>query len=1131
MADDTETVVSAPISTAAWIYVLPKDSKLIEILSILSLMEKSKSVVISPLLLNLTVENDFAPTVKTPITNYGGTIITKITSFLPVCFFFHGTESILTNLENHGDLDSLCKQTRIKFNLQEFVINEKRKIVDMRKICESVGKDPENVLCHVVVGNGFKELLFSGLLIPCIEEHTEIQIGDYSAIKIPLYSATLFEPEETFCIDTYTDFIQDRGFYEPQISEVLFYYIFTSWGMTLRFSNTIELIKAGLKQFIQDAEQTVKLAANKTYHGIPGQKLSPIEKDHLMLVDAVITELTFSYTAEYIDSVYETNQVMNFFEWPIIKTAETHEEKIEQLKKMKLHLSSHIAALVFASNSILYCNKLAYIANNKQAFNSAITQETLLRSIHFCNSLSSLNEDLYNDMRKIIKCETSACKEEKYSAFHLAYICATCPQILSHIVWNLNRMSIYNTNCGNTEIYNHIVNCSSNLCDFCEGKCCQSCINTALVRVNTRLPQISKVTKKEPIVMTMFSRFYADVDILGSFGKKGINEQKDSTKEAQTTPSLDRLKFLTNIYDYCKKNCLIDAVTGEDILSFNNQNEFVNVISGLIQCIEESVSKCITEMRKTQTSKDQIENCLQSFNIDTTPLSLVFSPFFSFTYYKVLLTVLQNLALIIATGYVVDRPCTGTHISKWLMQQYQSLYGAFHNSHFKKGFFNMKTVKIASNVDMEQYIDFALYKIGKYAKTSIQAKLCRLSMQCLRDFRVKNRPFNKPNKNTQNNPFFKKIKQKKNPLSGCLSFLLFKYHENLFPNLKISCLEFWQRILLNNMPKSVDIGNVEDIRAFIKFAFNVTNTYDEIDLLDIQPECILSFVDYYFHNKLLSVLGYRDYLTSLHGLTSKLVPQNPILFPFVLKEHPRFSSVQEYVMHIKKLVGNGLKDPIIASLAKEPNFGNIFTGRSIITFGLMLEKFVSVASRDYFHFGQLGWIAGNGVDRNLNPPSTGLQDFKFMRQKFVIATKLSNIIVKKIKRETVIFDVEIVRTKVLNIIESLTNSVNPELLIISEIMKDRDSKPTMDDMLFYVDGREPLAKSVLCKIEHLTDLNIHDYSLTTLTSIFENSVEEDSAIYDFSELLTEDNGQCTSILKCEELENDNDEPIIKKARL
>lgn len=168
----------------------------------------------------------------------------------------------------------------------------------------------------------------------------------------------------------------------------------------------------------------------------------------------------------------------------------------------------------------------------------------------------------------------------------------------------------------------------------------------------------------------------------------------------------------------------------------------------------------------------------------------------------------------------------------------------------QKGFLNTRTVKVASNVDMEQILDCDLYKSGKYVKTTIQAKLCRLSMQCLRDFRIKNRPFNKSSKTAHNNPYFKKnVKHKKNPLSGCISFLLFKYHDKLFPNVKISCLELWQRFLLNNVPKTLDIGNPEEVKTFIKFAFSITNTYDEIDIIDIQPECLSTFIDCYFHNK------------------------------------------------------------------------------------------------------------------------------------------------------------------------------------------------------------------------------------------------------------------------------------------
>ena len=99
----------------------------------------------------------------------------------------------------------------------------------------------------------------------------------------------------------------------------------------------------------------------------------------------------------------------------------------------------------------------------------------------------------------------------------------------------------------------------------------------------------------------MFSRFYADVDVLGSFGKKGVNESKDPMKEAQTTPSLDRFKFLGMIHDYCKKNNLIDAITGEDNLNFKSQNDFVNMINDLMYFRNEKNADIQRTNRKLST--------------------------------------------------------------------------------------------------------------------------------------------------------------------------------------------------------------------------------------------------------------------------------------------------------------------------------------------------------------------------------------------------------------------------------------------------------------------------------------------------------------------------------------------------
>lgn len=1128
MNDDTEISVSTITAPAAWIYALPKNKELIEILSVLSLSDKSTPIVISPLLIGLTVEQDFITTVKVPISSYNSIVITKITSYYPTCFFFHGTDEIIALTEDHGNLQKICEDARVKFNIQQFMPSQTKIETNIENLCKAIGKNSNDVMLHITFTNGVKELLFTGCLIPCIEEQTSIQIGDLDCIKIPLYSSTVFESEEQqtdVLSDRYSDFLKNNGFYNIKLSETLYYYIFKSWGTALRFDDTIELIKAGLKQFTQDTLQTVKLAQYKKYVGLTNQKLTNVEKDHLMLTDAIITELGFSYAAEYWDSIYESHSNMIFTEWPIIKNCGSHEKRMEKIREFKLQLSSHVAANIFASNSSWYCTKLGYIQTVKQP-NVTITHELLLKSIHFCNGLASINEDYYTDAKKLIKIEQPS-KDEKYNVYHLAYICSTCPQLLSDIVWNLNRMNIYNFGNGATEMYNYIVNCSSNMCEYCNGTTCQSCIGTAFMRVANRFPNIPRQIKKEPIVITMFSRYFAEVDILGSFGKKHSNEQKEISKETSNIPTLDRMKFISLIIDYCKKNSWIDSVSGEDSLNFKNKKDFVTIMTSLTQCIDDAVSKFVNEMRKTQTSREQIENAIQSFNVETTPYAMAFSPLLTYSYYRVMLMILQNLALIVATAHVVDRPCTNAVISKWLSQQYQTIYGSFHNSHFKKGFLNMKTIKLQSNVEMEQMLDFNLYKSGKYAKASIQAKLCKLSVQSFRDIRIKNRPINVTRK-SHNNIYFKRGNwQKKNPINGCLSFLLFKYHDKLFPDNNMSCLEIWQKIFNNSLPKTVNIGSMEEFDSFLKCVIMITDDYEENDVVDIQPESLLSFIECMFHNKFLTAVGYKEYISSLHGLITNIVPQTYSQFPILLKEKPKFNSIQEYLMHFKKMKIEGVPPPCISSLTKEPNFCNIFIQRSLVTFGLMIEKFTSLASKEVFQFGQFGFISGNGVDRHLNPSSINSQDYRYLRYKFLIATKLADVINKKSKRENIMFESESIKSRVMNIIENVGSNLNPELLIISEVMKDRYEKPALDDLLFYVDEQQHLAISIMSKIDFLLENNVVDFSINHLQAFF----KEDSntqVMYDFSKLLADEEIITTLNQQTTEIE---DEPVTKKCRL
>nr|WEG68789.1 single-stranded DNA-binding protein [Mastomys natalensis cytomegalovirus 1]WEG68925.1 single-stranded DNA-binding protein [Mastomys natalensis cytomegalovirus 1]WEG71153.1 single-stranded DNA-binding protein [Mastomys natalensis cytomegalovirus 1] len=1117
----------APVAPAGWLFFTKKSRDISEILSVLSLCDKETSVVIAPLLIDLTVDRDFSPTVRTPMTTYEGGVLTKVTSFCPFAFIFHNTSDILEYVEDHGDVKTLCEEARRRFNVQSFVPLADKRQTDVNALCERLGINPTENIGHVVCGNGMKELLYFGHLIPCVEEATHVQVGSSDAVKVPLYPSTLFvgdggrTEEAASAVNNDEPFVVENGFYVQELSECLFYFVFTAWGQSLRVVETQRLIDAGLQQFVNDTQQNVKLAPFKKYHGYGSQKLSAVERDQLMVVDAVCAELAFSYASVYFDSVYDAGPCNVFSEWPVVKAAKDHNELMDKLYEFQMHLSTHIAALVFSSNSILYQTRIVFIQNTSKSTSTPSAQESLLKSIRFFNGFTGLSEDILTDSKKSVRFEGSVGRDDKYSPYHLAFFCGTSPQLVSAILWFFNRMAVYSTGVtGGDTIYQHIVNSTGNLCTACGGRCCQTCYVTAFVRMASRLPAIPKQIKKEPMVVSLLSRAFCDADVMGNYGRKyGVEarenidgprvEESGATSAAGLSfVAVDRMKYLGQIMDYCKKNSLIDAVTGEDIVSIRSKRDFVTTISALNSMIDDCVHRFTMDVRRSGHGREEIAGSTQSFNLDLNPYAMSFSPILSFSYYRTVFSVIQNLALINAISYVVDNPLTSSQISRWLNQHFQSICGAFGNTPLKKGFLNVKDIKNQKSVEFEKLMDFkSFFESGRYHKVSMEIKSCKMSVQTLRSCRIKNRPISKVGKSTQVNVFFKRgAVQRKNPVKGCLSFLLHKCHEKIFSGCGMSCLEFWQRVFQNSLPKTVDVGKLEDFDMLVKFLLSVTDEYDENDVIDAQPDCIVNYVENRFHNKFLGMFGFRDYISTVQGLTTRLTAQNHMHFPYLLKSSPKFSSMGEYVIFFKKMKLDGTKAPLVSTVSKESVLKNVFESRSLISVGFAIEKFTStMTTRDVFQFGQIGYFVGGGVERSLNVGSMGNQDFRFMRHRHVLATKMTDVIIRRSRRESILYDADIIRSRVLSALDASAVEGDPELLAIVEIMHGRDGEaPEFDDILFYVDHQEYIATALHEKIQTLVDRGTTDFSLQSLRETLVPSVDagqrELGETYDFSSL-------------------------------
>ncbi|AAK57106.1 T57 [Tupaiid betaherpesvirus 1] len=1119
MEDDLNTL--APLGPAAWLFVCPRQDEWCDVLAALSLCDRSSSVAIAPLLVDLTVDRDFQVAVRTPISRYEGGVLTKVTSMWPAAFVFHNAEAIVSRTEDHGDVGGLCAEARARFGVASYRAEAERADTDFTELWAALGVDGARVVMYAVVGYGLKELLYAGQLVPCVEEARTVLLGAVEAFKLPLYPATLFADGDATAdgaaavgLRSRTPFVDRRGLYVSALSEALFYYVFTALGQALRFGHTEHLIDEGMKQFLQDTQNSVKLAPQKRYYGYLSQKLTPGERDQLLLCDAIACELAFSFASVYFDSAYEPAPLMNYSEWPLVRAAEGHADLLRRLSELKLHLSAHVGALVFSGNSVLYQTRIAFFSAANKVPAGGTAQDGLLKAVQFCNGLTCLTEDALNDACRTVKFEGpgggGGGRDEQFTPQHLAWACATSPHLMSDLVWYLNRLAIYNTGQnGGSALYEHLVHCAVNLCPACRGRCCQSCYQTAFVRIQTRLPPLPKQLKREPFVLTLFSRFLCDVDVLGTFGKRYAGDAKEpSAASLAAAPgearkvgdeaglgaggggpggrlgvNVDRLKYFNQILDYCKRNSLIDPSTGEDTLAVRGRADFMSALSGLNRCVDEAAMALVSEVRM-KSNRDEVAGATQAFNLDLNPYAVAFSPLLAHQYYRAFFLIVQNLALVSASSYVVDNPLTVSSLSRWLLQHFQSICGAFASNSARKGLLFTKDAKCSKSVEFERFMDFALYAAsGRHVLLSTETKLCKLSVCMLRTCRVKNRPIPRGGKGLPVSVFFKRdVVQRRNPVRGCLAFLLYAFHERLFPGCGLSCLDFWQKVYHNALPKSVAIGKMEEFNAFVKYVLNVTTEYNEHDLIDVPPSNLLSYVEYRFHNKFLCFYGFGDYLSTLHGLSTKLVPQNHLNFPHLLAASPKFASVAEYVLYFKKLKLDGVPPPHVATFSRESLVRSVFENRSLVTVAFGIEKYsTSGGSREVFHFGQIGYFAGNGVERSLNVNSMGGGDYRYMRQRFVLATRLVDLLLRRSRRETVLFDADLLRTRVLAALESHDTQLDPELAAIAEIMDGRGGEPPeYEDVLFFVDGQECLAASIVGKIKELIKKGVEDFSLTAL---------------------------------------------------
>lgn len=1120
-SDDVNVATAAPIHNGAWLYIQPKDDFISELLGKLTLT-CTLDTGIAPLLYDVTVEPTFEVSVKTPFMIHDNSLLLKNVTFMPHVFLLN--VSVLDKKrECVGDYASLCNTAAANYGFTSMTPHN-RMDTDLNETCENLDLSIDNVLSYVVCCYGFKEFLYYGYLVPDYADIKSVEIGGRSSFKIPLYCPLLFLKNVDELEDLTDDFILTTGFYNGCLSETLFTFIFRPMCVSLRYSDVSSLIKTSMLQFVNLTHSVPKLGNGKTFRGYVSPKLTSADQDILALCDSTIAELALGYVSSYMDSAYDGGFAIDFPNWPMLKN-KTREEQMKAIDDFLLHISLHVGCLVFSENSVLYTTRL-WKMNNPNESSSVFTKETLLKNVFLCNALSTNHEDFFDDSKNITKIK-QANKQEKYSVENLCFGTSFSPHILNCVIWHLNRVEQYRTTQGMESLYYYIINSSSGVCQYCDGKHCNSCLGSVLFRMASRFPVIHKIPKKEPCVTSLVGRQFADVTLLGGFGKK--YGDRDSRDGKVTQDPLDRMKYLVNIIDYCKRTSLVDA-EGSDIVTFQDKTHFVNVLSCLNKHIDEELSKFVSDMNKHSNSRDDLRSSTLSFGLELNPNMYSFYPWFAHVHIKTLLHVIQNLALIPTIEKVVTYPFTYGQYSKWVKQHYQSIYGEFKKSHNRKGFFNQVDHKIKSAVVNEVMPDFSsiktCYMVSERSKVSYQCKLCEYQVSAVKDIRIKYRPIPK-NKET---PYFlKPDKGVRNPLLGPFSFLLLRHHRSLFPNIGISAVSFWQRVFNNSLKNEmVDLGDKTEVDQFMKFIFETVSDYETWNAVDSTPDTIMQYVEHRFTGKLLYICGYRgNYIGTLQSLKTSLGDNRIEQFPCYLPPGKVFHTIAEYLTYCR----SDMKGSICQISKTQPYHLNqkAFENRPLLTFAYSLEKYPGASGNDeIYQCGQLGYFVGPGIDRNLTSTSRE-NDYRFMRRKYVIQTFLTDFICNKSKRELVLFDFDVLKSRIRGVLDDPVSQDDVELTVIYEIMKVCEIPPSLEDLLFFTDYQEHLTANIMQKFQVLDELNVTDYSMSSLISVFSppaDNVTENATAYDFSSYITQSiDTDCTETPDAEEMQ------LAKRIRL
>ncbi|AEI00234.1 major DNA-binding protein [Gallid alphaherpesvirus 3] len=993
-----------------YVYAAPTSSMPAEDLSIFAAKSNDCEDAILPLVSGLTVEADFmwnvAAVAGTKTTGLGsGSTTLKLvpTHYHPCVFVFHGGECIkpCTKAPN---LTKACDLARGRFGYSTYSPPVATSFETTgEQICDNLGMNPQETMLYLVVTELFKEAVYLCNSYLHYGGTGVVSINGVDVRRIPLYPLHLVFPDfNRVASDPFSTkpralgegALMPKAFYNDSLCRLLHGYVLSTAAVGLRVRNVDAIARCAAHLSFDENHEGTLLPADTAFNAFtPIESASKSQykagkKEGMELsgggyerrtASLMASDATLSIENVIATSVYEES-IPDVKKWPLYCSPIGYTDRVEALSAYMARVAGLVGAMVFSSNSVIYMTEVGE-ASSADGKDTSTTAASFYRFFQIAAPHLASNPLIDRDGKPIpgedLSKATSASPSE-YSLDYLILACGFCPQLLARFLFYLERCDGGSQACHHDLDTVKFVSSAMDAdvpCDLCDKASRIYCAHTTIKRLEYRLPKFGYQMRGAMGLFGSMTNNYCDVNALGSYAP--FSTLKRSEGETSRSVMQDTYKLtVERVMKALEKEGLLTCEDPADMTPadaiIRDGKSFMRALSTMANIIESEAGQLmrnLTEIREYNI-REGLGDATHTLSLAIEPYSSGICPVLSFLSRRTIIAVVQDMALsqcsMIMHGQQVEARNFRTQFQAVLRRRVLDLQNA--------GFITSKNITVTLEDQQISVPDPSKSQHDPLA-VHMEGDLVKVTFEIFREFKVKNKVMfvggvSSTVSDATKSRLAGMIEAYQRPakamhvLNGPLGFALKRYHTQLFPNVKMpngttpNALWFWILLQRNQLPAGILSKDAEENTSFIK---RFTNSYADMNYINISPTCFGELAQFYLANTILRYCSHKHFfINTISALvaTSKRPRDPAMVLPWIEHILTQGSDVAPAAQQLLKNICDH-KEAWCAAFSSTNLVGPIMASKPFVVIAVSISKYHGMAgSTKVFQSGNWGNIMG-----------------------------------------------------------------------------------------------------------------------------------------------------------------------------